>query len=158
MNAKLRSAIERIEILADANPILNLKLAPILSDLRAILAELGKPVESAEAFSLRLADLCDLIPSGHVWSVQRGRALIEQRDAAIRAEGWGDVENRIVYFEEEVAAAIADNNRPRGGQQVSFHGDFARCPTSALKRMLWWAKTFRQELRLPPAAKGSDDE
>lgn len=54
---------------------------------RTLRDSLGKPVETAEAFSIRLADLCDLIPSGHVWNVQRGRALIEQRDAAIRAEG-----------------------------------------------------------------------
>lgn len=43
-------------------------------------------------------------------------------------------------FTETVAAAVrANDNRGRGGQHVSFHGDFCAATPSVLNRLEWWA-------------------
>lgn len=52
------------------------------------------------------------------------------------------------FAETAEAAVAAHEARGRGGQQVPFHGDFARVPPSDVGRLRWWAKEFRQALKL----------
>jgi len=48
-------------------------------------------------------------------------------------------------FEQEIEAAERHlSNRTRGGQQVPFHGDFAGIAPSALGRLRWWLRAFRE--------------
>jgi hypothetical protein len=53
------------------------------------------------------------------------------------------------YFIETAEAAVANQRRPKGGQQVSYHGDFASIPPSAVKNLEWWANRFRDALNQP---------
>lgn len=46
-------------------------------------------------------------------------------------------------FVASVEDAGRHARRPRGGQQVPFHGDFAGVQPSALGRLEWWAKRFK---------------
>jgi ABC-type Fe3+-hydroxamate transport system substrate-binding protein len=60
------------------------------------------------------------------------RARLEKREQAIAA------------FAETVAAADAHWNRPTGGQQVPFHGDFGHVPPSTQNRLRWWARRLQE--------------
>lgn len=49
---------------------------------------------------------------------------------------------------DEFERTINENERPKGGMQVPFHGDFAqavRMPT-VIGRMRWWVREFRRAL------------
>lgn len=51
-------------------------------------------------------------------------------------------------FEREIEAAEEHlASRGKGGQQVSFHGDFAGAAPSTLGRLRWWLRAFREALR-----------
>lgn len=43
-------------------------------------------------------------------------------------------------------AVYHHENRGKGGQHVSFYGDFANVAPSAVGRMRWWAREMRQAL------------
>jgi hypothetical protein len=60
------------------------------------------------------------------------RARLEKREQAIAA------------FAETVAAADAHWNRPTGGQQVTFSGDFGHVPPSTQNRLRWWARRLQE--------------
>lgn len=45
------------------------------------------------------------------------------------------------------AAVRHAETKGSGGQQVSFHGDFGHVPPSAVTRMKWWAREFRNVLK-----------
>lgn len=48
-------------------------------------------------------------------------------------------------FEAEIEAAAQHlASKGRGGQHVSFHGDFAQVPPSGIGRLRWWAREFRE--------------
>lgn len=47
-------------------------------------------------------------------------------------------------FSAVVDAAARHARRPRGGQQVPFHGDFAGAGPSVVTRLEWWARTLRE--------------
>ena len=42
--------------------------------------------------------------------------------------------------------AVEEHRRPKTGQQVPFHGDFAGAPPSVIGRLEWWAREFRARL------------
>ncbi len=46
-------------------------------------------------------------------------------------------------FCHSVDDAVAHANRPQGGQQVSFHGDFANAGPSVLMRLQWHVRNIR---------------
>lgn len=52
----------------------------------------------------------------------------------------------LTGFEEQIAGRRAELER-RGGQHVPHHGDFCSCPPSALNRLEWWARAFREVLK-----------
>lgn len=58
-----------------------------------------------------------------------------------------DLERLLDGFDDAIEAAIADRNRPKGGQHVPFHGDFGGCAVSSLVRMKWWSREFRSAIR-----------
>jgi len=39
-------------------------------------------------------------------------------------------------------AAIHNHRKPKGGQQVMYHGDFANVTPSSIREMEWWAKRW----------------
>ena len=47
-------------------------------------------------------------------------------------------------MEMEADAAIRYRNRPTGGQQVPFQGDFASAPVSTLHKIKWWTREIRR--------------
>lgn len=49
------------------------------------------------------------------------------------------------FVETVEAAARANERRGKGGQQVSFHGDFCAATPSVLDRLEWWARHLRGE-------------
>lgn len=53
------------------------------------------------------------------------------------------------FFVETAEAAIANHRRPKGGQQVQYHGDFSSIPPSTVQTLEWWAKRFREALNQP---------
>lgn len=103
-HAKLTRAISMLETLTKTDPLDAVTLVPVLKLLRSLASDLAETAESAEAFSMRISDCCDLIPSGHVWNVQRGRTLIEQRDARLlsRGSGWVACSERMPEPDVEV--------------------------------------------------------
>jgi hypothetical protein len=81
--------------------------------------------------------------------VQMRNALPALLDAADRAEGLEARNNaaldRLCYMQQEVDARRADLSR-KGGQQVSFHGDFAGVSPSALGRIEWHIRAILDAL------------
>ncbi len=54
------------------------------------------------------------------------------------------VAQMIDGLESEVERAIAERqHRGKGGQTVSFQGDFAGCALSSLLRLRWWVRELR---------------
>ena len=53
-------------------------------------------------------------------------------------------------FADAVQAAVDHAQRPKGGQQVPFQGDFANAGPGTLARLEWWARAFRTALAKPP--------
>ncbi len=49
-------------------------------------------------------------------------------------------------FASEVEAAQRHHERPTGGQQVPFHGDFANLLPSTRAKLNWWARAAREVL------------
>lgn len=50
-------------------------------------------------------------------------------------------------FASEAEAAVQHHeNKNKGGQQVSFHGDFASIGPSVVGRLRWWVREFREAL------------
>lgn len=49
-------------------------------------------------------------------------------------------------FRDEVDRAIADRQKPKGGQQVPFHGDFAGASPTVLNRLKWWIRELERTL------------
>lgn len=50
-------------------------------------------------------------------------------------------------FGDTVARAVdANAQRGRGGQHVSFHGDFCNATPGTLTRLEWWAREFKDAL------------
>jgi hypothetical protein len=57
------------------------------------------------------------------------------------------VTSAILAFCDAVAAASrAHDQRGKGGQHVSFHGDFAGAHPGVLNRLEWWARHLRSVL------------
>lgn len=50
----------------------------------------------------------------------------------------------VQAMEREADAAIRYRNRPAGGQQVSFHGDFVNANVPTLVKIKWWAREIRR--------------
>ena len=60
------------------------------------------------------------------------------------------LEQLLDGFDNEVERASANiAARGKGGQQVSFFGDFANAAPSVLGRLRWWSRSFRQAAQLP---------
>ena len=54
----------------------------------------------------------------------------------------------LAGLEDEVLRASENlRNRGKGGQHVSFHGDFASAVPSVLNRLEWWCRAFREALK-----------
>lgn len=53
------------------------------------------------------------------------------------------VAERVGYFCEAVDSAAAHHRRGKGGQQVSFHGDWAHVVPSTIVALERWARDFR---------------
>jgi DNA-binding transcriptional MocR family regulator len=87
---------------------------------------------------LREADLLEQLNKTQAFlksyqdEVAQLRARLEKREQAIAA------------FAETVAAADAHWNRPTGGQQVTFSGDFGHVPPSTQNRLRWWARRLQE--------------
>jgi hypothetical protein len=74
-------------------------------------------------------------------------AEVEASFAAVEAAFRGpNIHLLLEGFEREIEAALAHHSRPRGGQQVPFHGDFVNVSVSGLIKMKWWLKAFREAL------------
>lgn len=74
-----------------------------------------------------------------------GRAALDAARSMLAA---GDIEELLDGFDAEIEAAIADLNKPKGGQQAGvFRGDFARCSPRTLEKLKWWSRAFRDALR-----------
>jgi hypothetical protein len=56
------------------------------------------------------------------------------------------VEQTIEGFCGSVESAAANFRRPKGGQHVGFHGDFANITPSTLSRLEWWARALRKAI------------
>lgn len=51
----------------------------------------------------------------------------------------------VYSFAETVRSAVEEHKRRgQGGQQVSFHGDFANATPSVLFRLEWWVRHLSQ--------------
>jgi hypothetical protein len=77
--------------------------------------------------------------------------LADATSAAVAALDRASAENvALRAFAESFAvtadAAVAAAERPKGGQQVPFHGDFAGSPPSTIGRLRWWAARAREAL------------
>jgi hypothetical protein len=57
----------------------------------------------------------------------------------------------IDAFKETVDAAERHAERPSGGQQVPFHGDFGHVPPSTRGQLRWWSRRLWESAM--PAAK-----
>ena len=53
------------------------------------------------------------------------------------------------YFIEVAEAAIANQRKGKGGQQVQYHGDFCSIPPSTVRELEWWATRFKEALKEP---------
>lgn len=56
------------------------------------------------------------------------------------------VEAALDAFRDAIERAEANLNRPRGGQHVPFHGDFASAAPSTIRELRWWERTLRTAL------------
>jgi hypothetical protein len=81
--------------------------------------------------SVRLCEVCEI--------AQRYETRLEQLQARLEKR-----EQAIAAFAETVAAADAHWNRPTGGQQVTFSGDFGHVPPSTQNRLRWWARRLQE--------------
>jgi chromosome segregation ATPase len=123
--ASLRTRLATAEKHLDAATTEATRLGAALDSEQAKVARLT--IEVAEVEADRAAALAKVQEAGKV--VEVARAFVEIAEAAIRHH----------------------ENRGKGGQQVSYHGDFAMVPPSAVSRLRWWADCFRAALAsLPP--------
>jgi hypothetical protein len=74
-----------------------------------------------ESMALDVVDACD--------EIERLKGIVVNAQAAVYS------------FAETVRSAVeAHKRRGQGGQQVSFHGDFANAMPSVLVRLEWWVR------------------
>lgn len=117
----------------------------------------GSPIPAAEGGTA---------PCGHSWSVGRDTlpcvdcltaevqalwarvAEVErERDAALaRLKQAEDLRQIAEALTVEMERTIAHFERPRGGMEVPFHGDFANAPPSVVSRFRWWVREMRSAL------------
>jgi hypothetical protein len=71
------------------------------------------------------------------------RALKDPETAAPAPDALRPLVEALV---REMEDAIAHRERPRGGQQVPFFGDFAQAPPSLIARLRWWVRELRSSL------------
>jgi hypothetical protein len=86
-------------------------------------------------------------------SASRGWQMADElhltvRDLTLRAEkaerDLDKIRQCIAGFVEVVEAAEAHATGPKGGQQVTFSGDFASVPPSVRGRLRWWSLLLSQ--------------
>lgn len=147
--ANSKEASEVFEVLMAASLIPAQKPGPRLAEVvSGVLAERDEAVKKWHKLVMVLDEISVLtdrvtgvlvgtVKETVVESVKRLKARAEtaekQRDSLrFAADG----------FIAAVKDAAAHARRPRGGQQVPFHGDFANIQPSALGRLEWWARNF----------------
>jgi hypothetical protein len=75
--------------------------------------------------------------------------------AALLEEHRTEVEGLRAFCEAFAVTAedaVANAERPKGGQHVPFHGDFVNLPPSGVARLRWWAREARSALNGEAAA------
>lgn len=74
--------------------------------------------------------------------------LHEDLSSAIKASGKSELQIVVKQIAYEFARTIAHAERPKGGMQVPFHGDFAPVAQlpSVVSRMRWWVERFHKAL------------
>jgi hypothetical protein len=75
--------------------------------------------------------------------------LREDLSAAIKASGKLELQNVVKQICYEFTSTVAHAERPKGGMQVPFHGDFASAAQlpSVVSRMRWWVGRFTEALK-----------
>ena len=115
-------------ILAEAGVAAIVEMRAQVATLEARLAEVERERDEARA---KAADARDEAETERKLSDRYHARLTTLQQAA------GD------FCETVEHAAACIEARGRGGQQVSFHGDFASAPPSTMGRLQWWARTLR---------------
>lgn len=125
--------------LADNAALVVLRFAAEPYRLRAhnLLVSKGPGWKAKEPQARALLDACGSFDS----SPHPGAALLEEHRKTLEP-----LKAVVVGLAEEMEAAIRERERPKGGQSVPFHGDFAQAPPSMVSRLRWWAREMREAL------------
>lgn len=95
--------------------------------------------------------LSECVTGGMLAQPHPGTALLEEHRKALEEARYAD-DNAKAFtqaFCETAEAAVQNASyslTAKGGQHVSFHGDFAHVPPSAIARLRWWAACGRAAL------------
>jgi hypothetical protein len=158
---RLREERDRAEVQLSESNDRRVELGRENTRLRARFEEAIGERNAAEAERDRLMGLFDAVGMGEYnvlalvdhWSEEHGAMMAEGHRLAAENER---LRKAVDGFVQEVESAERHFERPRGGMQVPFFGDFVgaeRIP-SLRSRLAWWARHLKAALAGPGPGEG----